>query len=363
VVRRAEHRAELEARFPKATRLEIVTGDLEQPQTIAKAFEGVDSLLLIPPEKVERFSVIDETIKAAYAAGVGHVILFSVSKALDATAIGRKFNAWERVLEQNAHSYTIIQSSLFQDLMFVFADQIKQPERRVHHWLGNGMFCPVDARDVGEACAAVLREGPIEHQGRTYSLYGPQALNFGQMTQILSKVLGYEITATPDITSEQVRATMQGKLPSFNVEEVIQAHECVAKGTDIARTPDLLKLTGQARTIQAFFEDYKTYFENRGGFESRRPMYDESKMYTYTSTTSGATQQPTSSSATAAPPPPPAIPATTTTTTTQAQPNVVVEIEPATTAMTSEPMVKDIPAAGAEHNPAATNVNVSVVQS
>jgi len=278
IVRGAEHKTELETTFPKNDRIEIVNGDLEQPDTIRAALEGVDSLLIIPPEKLERFSLIDETIKAAYNAGVGHTILFSVSKALDATAIGRKFNAWERVLEQNSHSFTIIQSSLFQDLMFTFAEQIKAPERRVHHWLGQGKFCPVDARDVGEACAAVLREGPLEHHSHTYSLYGPQALNFGDMVQTLSKVLGYEIEAVPDITSDQIRATMQGKLPSFNIEEVVQAHECVATGMDIIKTPDLIMLTGQARTIQAFYEDYRSRFEYRGGYEVRRPAYEE-KIY------------------------------------------------------------------------------------
>jgi uncharacterized protein YbjT (DUF2867 family) len=265
VVRSEDHKTEINTRFPNETRLEILIADFEKSDSVQAACEGVDSLLVIPPEKLERFSVIDEAFKTAYNVGVSHTILFSVSKALDNTAIGRKFNAWERVLEQNSHSYTIIQSSLFQDLMFHFAEQVRKPEHRVHHWLGNGRFCPIDARDVGEACAAVLREGPIEHHGHTYSLYGPQALSFGDMVNTLSKVLGYKLEAIPDITSEQVRATMQGKLPSFNIEEVVQAHEAVAKGMDIGTTPDLIKLTGHSTTIQAFFEEFRNKFESGGG--------------------------------------------------------------------------------------------------
>jgi len=272
IVRSPAHKTEIETRFAGKSRLEVVLGDFELPDTIQRAFEGADSVLIIPPERLERFSLIDEAIRAAYVAGASHTILLSVSKALDATAIGRKFNAWERFLEQNSHSFTVIQSSLFHDLMFHFADQIKRPEHKVHHWLGSGRFCPVDSRDVGEACASVLREGPIEHHSHTYSLYGPQPLTFGEMCEILSKVLGYQVEAIPDISSEQVRATMQGKLPSFNVEEVVQAHEVVARGMDINITPDLIKLTGHAKTIQKFFEDYRYRFDSMAQGPTTMPV-------------------------------------------------------------------------------------------
>lgn len=279
VVRNEDHKRNLERMFGNATRLEIVIGDIEQTETIRAALQGVDTLLIIPPEKMERFSLIDETIKIAYDAGVSHTILFSVTKSLDSTAIGKKFHAWERVLEKHSHSFTIIRSSLFQDLMFYFAEQITKPEHKVHHWLGNGRFCPVDSRDVGDACAAVLREGPIEHHAHIYSLNGPQVLSFSEMVAILSKVLGYHIEAVPDITSDQVRATLEDKLPSFNVEEVVQAHECVANGNDTMMTPDLIKLTGQSRTVQAFFEDNADHFDFRGYLGKGLVQVDVTKTY------------------------------------------------------------------------------------
>jgi hypothetical protein len=174
--------------------------------------------------------------------------------------MGRKFNAWERVLEHHSNAYTIVQSTFFHDLMFNFADQINRPNHQVHHWLGSGKFCPVDVRDVGAANAAVLREGALIHHDRTYSLYGPQALSFQDMLEKLSVVLGYPIMAQSDITSDQVRDTMEGKLPSFNIEEVVQAQEVVATGHDMGMTPDLLKLVGYAHTVQSFFEDNKEVF-------------------------------------------------------------------------------------------------------
>jgi len=247
--------------YPSESKLEVVQADFEDEASVRKVFDGADSVMIIPPEKLERFSAIDVAIKVANENGASHIVLFSVSNALDQTAMGRKFNSWERVLETTALSYTILQSTVFHDLMFYFADQIKQPERQVHHWLGSGKFCSVDSRDVGEACAAVLREGPLAHHGQTYSLYGPQALSLQEMIDKLSQVLGYKIEALPDVTSDQVRLTLQGKLPSFNVEEVVQAHETIAMGRDVGMTPDLLKLIGHAHTIQRFFEDYKFRFQ------------------------------------------------------------------------------------------------------
>jgi uncharacterized protein YbjT (DUF2867 family) len=255
--------------YPNAPNLEVAQGDFENEPSIGAALDGADTLLIIPPEKLERFSAIDATIKLANDYGVGHTVLFSVSKGLDQTAIGRKFHAWERVLEHHSQAYTIVQSTFFHDLMFHFAPQIKSPNHQIHHWLGTGKFCPVDSRDVGEALAAVLREGPLIHHRQTYSLYGPQMLSFQDMVDKLSIVLGYQVQAYPDITSEQVRNSMDDKLPSFNIEEVVQAQETIGMGHDMNMTPDLLKLIGYAHTAQRFFED--NYFTFMG--HQRAPLY------------------------------------------------------------------------------------------
>jgi uncharacterized protein YbjT (DUF2867 family) len=270
VVHTAAAQNEITNMFANATNLEVVHGDFEDEASVRAAFDGADSIMIIPPERLERFSALDHAITLASELGATHTVLFSVSQGLDQTAIGRKFNAWERVLEHHSESFTIIHCTFFHDLMFYFADQIKHDDHQVHHWLGNGKFCPVDARDVGEAAAAVLREGPLVHHCKSYSLYGPQALSFQDMLDKLGIVLGYKVYAQPDITSEQVRNTMDGKLPSFNIEEVVQAQEVVGMGGDARMTPDLLKLVGHAHTVQSFCEDNKHVFMSAGSPPSQR---------------------------------------------------------------------------------------------
>jgi uncharacterized protein YbjT (DUF2867 family) len=290
VVHNPSAQSALQARFPNASNLEIVSGDFEYEASVRSAFDGADSVMIIPPEKLDRFGAMDAAINLAKELGASHTVLFSVSKGLDQTAIGRKFNAWERVLEHHSNAYTIVQCTFFSDLMFHFAEQIKRPEHRVHHWLGMGKFCPVDSRDVGAANAAVLREGPLVHHGQTYSLYGPQALSFQDMLDKLSIVLGYQITSQPDVTSEQVRDTMEGKLPSFNIAEIVQAQEVVGMGRDQGVTPDLLKLVGHAHTVQAFFEDNKAAFmgppASTMGTPQRSPMMTKPMMTETSSPTS-----------------------------------------------------------------------------
>jgi len=260
LVRTVERRAEIESIYGANASLEIVLGDFENENTIREALVGVDSVILIPPEKLERFSLIDHAIKIAHEQGVSHSILFSASSALGPTAMGTKFRAWERVLRRNSSSWTVLQSTLFFDLMFSFANAIKTPLHHVHHWLGNGKFCPVDSRDVGDACQVVLREGPLEHHGRTYVLCGPQAVNFNEMCEILSSIVGFQIRTFPDVTLDQVRDLMEDKLPSFNIEEVIQAQEAITNCNDVEANTDLLKLVGCARPLRQFFEDYKSKF-------------------------------------------------------------------------------------------------------
>src|SRR5256714_13847726 len=61
--------------------VEVLAGDLEEPDTLAEAFEGVDILFLLTPASALEPSMGSNAVAAARRAKVGHVVRNSAIKA------------------------------------------------------------------------------------------------------------------------------------------------------------------------------------------------------------------------------------------------------------------------------------------
>src|SRR5262249_56238565 len=71
---------------------------------------------------------------------------------------------------------------------------------------GDGKLPPVHPRDIAAvAVRALTSDG---HEGKAYSLTGPEAMNVGEQVRILSNVIGRKLEYVP-ITDEAARKGME----------------------------------------------------------------------------------------------------------------------------------------------------------
>lgn len=99
----------------------------------------------------------------------------------------------EKFIEQAGLPYCHIRPSFFmQNISGVHAFEIKYFDRIVIP-VKHALTSFIDAEDIGELTAKVLTE-PEKHRNTSYSLTGPQALDYEAVAQILTNTLGRPIT-------------------------------------------------------------------------------------------------------------------------------------------------------------------------
>ncbi len=171
--------------------------DFTKPETFVNALEDVDRVFIMRPPhlgKPEDLKPFVEMLKRKQ--GIRLVSFLSL--------IGVEHNPFpphgkiEKYIQQAGLPYCFVRPSFFmQNISGVHAFEIKYFDRIVVP-VRKALTSFIDAEDIGELVAKVLSE-PEKHINQAYAITGPEALNYEQVAQILTKQLGRTITyADPD---------------------------------------------------------------------------------------------------------------------------------------------------------------------
>lgn len=165
--------------------------DFTKPETFEEALADVDRIFIMRPPhlgKPEDLKPFVETLKSRQIKLVSFLSL-----------IGVEHNPFpphgkiEKYIQQAGIPYCFIRPSFFmQNISGVHAFEIKHFDRIVVP-VRKAVTSFIDAEDIGELVAKVLTE-PERHTNKAYPITGPEALDYYQVAQILSKELGRTIT-------------------------------------------------------------------------------------------------------------------------------------------------------------------------
>ena len=187
---RAFVRDEEKARPLKEMGVEIVSGNLDRPETIAPAVEGVDKIYLLTWNGPSQKDQAENVIAAAKEVGNPHIVRHSMWGSPNSRIV-KQGDQIEATLMASGLPWTILQPTFFMQNTMMAAQTIA--ENGVVYWdTGDGKLGMVDVRDVADSAFAVLTgEG---HEGKRYILTGPEAISFHEVARIFSDVLGKEIS-------------------------------------------------------------------------------------------------------------------------------------------------------------------------
>ena len=183
-------------RNPGASRpgVETVSFDFTDARTWAAAFAGVETMFLVRPPAVGNVRRdLLPAVAGAQQAGVRHVVFLSLQGADRIRIVPHAtVESW---LRGSSMGWTFIRPSFFtQNLSTTHAADVRDMNRIVVP-AGRGRTAFVDTADVAAvATAAVLDPGT--HNGRAWTVTGPEALTYDDVAGVLSDVLGRTITYT-----------------------------------------------------------------------------------------------------------------------------------------------------------------------
>jgi uncharacterized protein YbjT (DUF2867 family) len=232
-----------------------------ETETIRAALQGIDKVFLVTPfiqnmQEMEK-AVIDELCNSS----VKHVVKLSVfgADAEDGITIGKVHRQLEKEIEQSGISYTFLRPMYFMQNYANFTAHTIKTQKAFYMPTGEGKVSIVDTRDIAAVAVKALTEAG--HEGKAYSLTGPQALSNHEVADVFSTLTGHKIKfvdVKPELSKE---AMISAGMSDWNSDRMLEFYNISKLGYTATVTNEIGTITGnRPRSFKQFAEDFKEAF-------------------------------------------------------------------------------------------------------
>ena len=229
---------------------ELVMGDFTKPATLAQAVAGVERVYLVTPGAPDQVEQERNVVEAARRGGVSHIVKQSVIGASveSPSALVRWHAEAERAVEASRLSYTFVRPTLFMQL----AAELVGADGAIYSSVGEARLGFVDTRDVAAVAIAGLTSR--WHEGKTYTVTGPEALTWREAAARLSST-DRPVRYVP-VPEEAARQSLASFMPEWRVEPTLEFNREIAGGLMDAVTGAVEAVTGaRPRSFADFVRD------------------------------------------------------------------------------------------------------------
>jgi uncharacterized protein YbjT (DUF2867 family) len=249
------------------TGVEGYRADLDDPDTLPAAFEGIDSLFLLNSVGLSETDEGLAAVTAAKAAKVKKIVYMSVCMPLGSESIPhfRSKLPVEKAIKESGIAYTILRpNNFFQNDLWLKSAIMQynlypQP-------IGKKGLNRVDVRDIADCAINALMKSGYESQ--TYEVHGPDTLTGEGVATTYTKHLGREIHYGGDdldVWAEKSKGMMSEFLISDMriMYQFFQNNGMIASKDDIEKMENLLGR--KPRNFDEFVKEIILEWRNKVG--------------------------------------------------------------------------------------------------
>ncbi len=234
--------------------VEFVFLDFEDVNTYSDAFKEVNKFFLNrPPQMTEFENSIFPVIKTAKKAGVEHIVFLSmigVNKRIPHYKI-------EQYLIKSGIKYTFLRASFFMQNLTTIHREVISKERDLLIPAGKGKISFIDIRDIAAVAVKVLTETSDIYINKVINLTGSEALDFYAISEIMTKILGKNITYSNPKSKIFIKKMISYGFPKDFVKVMKWIYFIVRIGKADMLYPDTEKILGRKPIkMKAFIKDY-----------------------------------------------------------------------------------------------------------
>ncbi|WP_214411109.1 NAD(P)H-binding protein [Sphaerisporangium fuscum] len=187
-------------------------GDLNRPESLTEALDGVHGLFLLPG-----YDDMPGLLARARGAGVRRVVLLSGgSAALEdmSNAVSRYMTLSERAVRASGLPWTILRPRSFMSNALRWLPQLAAGDV-VRVPFADVRTAAIDPFDIAAVAARTLLDDG--HDGLIHELTGPQALLPADQVAVLAEVLGRDLRCA-GLANAEARAEMEAAMPAQYVD-------------------------------------------------------------------------------------------------------------------------------------------------
>ena len=242
---RAFVRDEAKAKALKDAGAEIIVGDLDQPETITPAVDGVDKIYLLTWNGPTQAQQVENVLKAAEQSGNPHIVRHSMWGSEKSRIIQQGDQAEEAVMSSGL-PWTLLKPTFFMQNTMMAAQTIASDG--VIYWdVGDGKIGMIDLRDIVDVAAAVL--SGHGHEGKTYILTGPEAISFHEVASAFAKALGKKVQYVCVPGEASLKSMVSMGFPEWIARGYGELMEGFSEGFASSTTDSVATLSGHPGAI------------------------------------------------------------------------------------------------------------------
>jgi NAD(P)H dehydrogenase (quinone) len=217
-------RSEEKAADLKAKGVNVLIGDYTDYASLVAAFKGIDKVYFVSGNDIPtRIPQHENVINAAVEADVKHVLYTSTIRKTETSAspiffLEEAHFETERKLKASGINYTILQHSLYADVIPMFAgDQMLQINTLIFP-AGEGKTTFALREELGEAGANLLLDNSGKYENKSIALTGSTTVTWDEIAASISEITGQKIAYVSPPQDEYIAALNKAGVPEIFVK-------------------------------------------------------------------------------------------------------------------------------------------------
>ncbi len=208
----------------ESLKCELVEGDLKDPDSLARACEGVEAVISTASSTFSRqegdsIQTVDQEgqlnlVDAAQKAGVGQFVFISFPDSEEyPTPLNEAKRGVEQRLRDSGMNFVSLQANYFMEIWLSPALGFDYPNRAARILGdGNGKSSPISFVDVAKMAVAAL--GHADAKNQLIPIGGPDTLSMQEVVQLFEKISGdaFAVDMVPEAALEQQKASADNPL-------------------------------------------------------------------------------------------------------------------------------------------------------
>lgn len=235
--------------------------DWEDPSSWSEAISGIDSIYLVKPKTADPSHTVASFLKGAKS--LERLVLLSEidTENREETTDERRV---ERVIEASPYAWTILRPNWFMQNFSepsFYLDAIRNAGELIVPTNGQPTSF-VDTRDIADvAAAALLKPG---HEGRFYTLAGPQALTWSDVAAEIARAAGHPVRCIDPPLDEYLAALAKRGTAEKTIAYYRRIYGAIREGRTALLSPDIERVTGHLpRSFSAFVTENKSLWSKK----------------------------------------------------------------------------------------------------
>jgi uncharacterized protein YbjT (DUF2867 family) len=241
---RAAYFSEAKAKAARNRGIDTVIIDYNRPETLKKAFQGCDELFLLGPTAPNQTQLELNAVEAAKAAGVRHIVKLSVPAADEGEyTLAKIHRSVEKAIESSGMAWTFLRPNGFMQNVVNFMGDTIRSQNAFYSSAGDAKISHVDVRDIAAVAVRTLTESG--HDGKVYTLTGPEALSYSDLASEISKVLGRTINHVSLPPSALKSGMLAAGTPEWLADLLLDLEHYFSRDKASPITDDIKRVTGR----------------------------------------------------------------------------------------------------------------------